>query len=91
MSEICSHCHIGSPKKQEGTWARMIGPHLILLPGIEAQVCDACGKVEYDPVVLERLNVLLHSGNPLEKKNRAHPSPQIEGSDWLEEWWGYNA
>lgn len=90
MSRICSHCHIGSPEKQEGTWARAMGPRLSLLPGIETQASDVCGKVRYDPAVLEQLNALLHSGSSLETEKYAHPSPRIEGSDWLDEWLSYN-
>ena len=91
MSLICSHCHIGSPKEQEGTWARIVGSHLIVVSQIETLVCDACGKVDYNPIKLEHLNALLQSGALLDTKSRMHPAHSTEERDWFEDWLSHSA
>lgn len=65
MSEICPHCHIGAAIPQRGTWARSVGSHLIVVPGIKTHVCDACGWLEYDQDALGQLGALLQLGGPL--------------------------
>jgi hypothetical protein len=86
MTEICSQCHVGSPKQQTGTWARLIGPHLIVLPGIMTAVCDVCGWVEYDPIIVRQLEALLLSGNLPSAMVVPHPTLQPEESEWLKKW-----
>jgi hypothetical protein len=70
MQQICPHCHIGSPRIVRGTWAGMIGAMLITVPEIRVQVCDACGDVDYDPAVLERVEALLQASWGAAQKNR---------------------
>lgn len=91
MSEICSHCHIGSPKTQLGAWARIVGSHLVLVPGITTAVCDICGWVEYDPVILNQLEALLQFGSPPDVAGSAQAPLQPEETEWLKKWAIYNA
>jgi hypothetical protein len=86
MIEICSHCHVGSPKMRAGTWARLIGAQLVVLPGITTAVCDVCGWVEYDPVIVRQLDALLQSGNLPSALATSFSTLQPEESEWLKKW-----
>ena len=76
MPGICPHCHIGSPKKQKGIWAQIINSHLIQIPEIAIEVCDACGWVEYDQAALAQLSALFTSSSLQDRERSAQPHPQ---------------
>lgn len=86
MSSICPFCHIGSPKSATGTWARFLGKHLIVLPGISIERCDICGHLEYDPAILARLDALLSAAPGSDPETQADASSQVDPNSLLEDW-----
>ena len=69
----------------------MVGRHLIVAPEMEALVCDACGKTDYDSATLDWLEALLQSDNSLDRETRAHPLPRTIKNYWFEDWLVHSA
>ena len=48
------------------TYLTWMGDDMITVPDFPSWVCDVCGRREYDPMALNRLNLLLnpHAGRP---------------------------
>ncbi len=86
MEAICRHCHLGAVRRRIGTWAGVVGPYLITMPQIEIQICDVCGRVDYDRTALGQLSAILRSSNSMTREGQTPvpPGPGAEG--WLKDW-----
>jgi YgiT-type zinc finger domain-containing protein len=74
---------MGWPRVERATWARLVGSDLVVVPDIEALVCDACGAVDYDHETLDRLEALLILGAPGgPRRPQISPSTRVPGEAW---------
>ncbi|HVN54721.1 MAG TPA: YgiT-type zinc finger protein [Anaerolineaceae bacterium] len=62
----CNECQAGQMHRQFITYFTWLGDELITVMNFPAWVCDVCGKREYDPQAVSRLNLLLNpnAGRP---------------------------
>lgn len=86
MEAICPRCHVGALQRRIDTWARIVGPYLVTLPGIEVMICDACGTIEYDAATLRLISAILRSSKSLSHEKPEQPSPDRLESGWLRSW-----
>lgn len=84
MPMNCPHCHLGVAKPTKGTWAKLVGQHLIVLPDVDVQICDFCGQVDYDKTILDTIAALLQTGRSWGSSQQ----PQISGQETPERYWG---
>jgi YgiT-type zinc finger domain-containing protein len=82
MTELCTQCHLGSPRVERVTWARLVGRQLVVVPNIEALVCETCGAVDYDYGPLGRLEALLLVGVGVGQRPRMSPTPPVPAGAW---------
>jgi YgiT-type zinc finger domain-containing protein len=73
---------VGWPRVERATWARLVGNELVVVPDIEALVCDACGAVDYHQETLDRLEALLILGVSGTQRPRLGPSARLPGEAW---------
>ena len=71
MNPTCKLCHLGTLKQDKGTWARLVGTNLVILPDVKVLVCDVCGQVDYDPAVMIGVVTLLRHGKPTNRGKHA--------------------
>lgn len=62
----CSECPGGKLHQRQITYFTWLGDELITVPNFPAWVCDVCGRREYDPQAVARLNLFLNpnAGRP---------------------------
>jgi YgiT-type zinc finger domain-containing protein len=82
MTELCPHCHLGLPRVERTTYARRVDLHLVVVPDIEALVCDHCGAVDFDFETLGRLEILLVAGASSAQRLRMGPPIHIPTGAW---------
>lgn len=82
MRPLCENCRVGAPHEHVATWARLIGPFLVIVPAVQVLVCDICGTTIYENDKLERLESLLWSGGQLEAQIPTRPSPPTASDSW---------
>ena len=56
---ICPVCHVGKLQARKITYTQVYEDQFIVIPNVEALVCDVCGEKVFDNIVLRRLNGLL--------------------------------
>ena len=56
---ICPVCHVGKLQERKITYTQVYEDQFIVIPNVEALVCDICGEKVFDNIVLRRLNGLL--------------------------------
>ena len=56
---ICPVCHVGKLQERKITYTQVYEGQFIVIPNVEALVCDVCGEKVFDNIVLRRLNGLL--------------------------------
>jgi hypothetical protein len=82
MTQFCPRCHVGWPRVERATWARLVGNDLVVVPDIEVLVCDACGAVDYDHEALDRLEALLILGVSGTQRSQIGPSARVPDRAW---------
>jgi YgiT-type zinc finger domain-containing protein len=83
---LCPECQTGILRLEYLTYFTWLHDELITVPNFPARVCDVCGRREYDPRAIKRLNTLLtpeagrrrsqprHKSSP-PKTDRLQPKP----------------
>ena len=56
---ICSVCHVGKLQERTITYTQVYEGQFIVIPNVQALVCDVCGEKVFDNIVLRRLYGLL--------------------------------
>ncbi len=82
--EICTSCHIGHLQPRRVTYLLPFDNQLVTMPGVPAWLCDACGELTYDEIVLEQLNMLLGIDAELEPDQAPRtrrPAPDAMGRE----------
>jgi YgiT-type zinc finger domain-containing protein len=82
MTKLCPQCHLGLPRVERVTWARLVGRQLVVVPNIEALVCDTCGTIEYDYDPISRLEALLLVGVGVGQRPRMSSAPPVPAGAW---------
>jgi YgiT-type zinc finger domain-containing protein len=82
QSEItitCRECQAGHLQQKFISYFTWMGDEMIIVPDFPAWICDVCGRREYDPQALSRLNLLLNpnAGKPFSRSHK--PPAQPEG------------
>lgn len=75
LLKTCDTCHIGTLQHQRQTYATWYHGHLVVLPGVDAWLCDVCAEFFYDPMMIARIDMLLGSQQTL------HPTGERRRSD----------
>jgi len=79
MTGVCTECQMGQMRQRFVTYLTWLGEEMITVPDFPAWVCDVCGRRDYDPRAMGRLNLLLNPGAGKSNKKRkpgAFPSVQ---------------
>jgi YgiT-type zinc finger domain-containing protein len=66
----CPECHAGLMQKDHVTYLTWLMGELITVPDFPAWICDVCGRCDYDPQAVSRLNILLSSGSSVRRRPR---------------------
>jgi YgiT-type zinc finger domain-containing protein len=56
---ICSVCHVGKLRERTITYTQVYEGQFIVIPNVQALVCDVCGEKVFDNLMLRRLYGLL--------------------------------
>jgi YgiT-type zinc finger domain-containing protein len=56
---ICPVCHVGKLRERKVTYTQVYEGQFIVVPNVQALVCDVCGEKVFDNIVLGRLSGLL--------------------------------
>jgi hypothetical protein len=56
----CKQCNIGRFQSAKMPYMMMLDNKLLVLPNVTALRCDVCGNVQFNEVILERVQYLLH-------------------------------
>lgn len=59
---ICANCHIGNVRRQRITYVQWHDGQCIVVPGVNAEICDYCGNAKLNDDQLWRLDQLLRHG-----------------------------
>jgi YgiT-type zinc finger domain-containing protein len=72
---LCSECQTGVLRLKLVTYFTWLDDELVSAPNFPAWVCDVCGRREYDPRAVLRLNTILtHEGGARQPRSRRRPS-----------------
>jgi hypothetical protein len=55
----CDECRLGRLYEAHIPYLQRLGPHVMVVPATIALVCDVCGRVDYDPDFIFKLQYLL--------------------------------
>jgi YgiT-type zinc finger domain-containing protein len=56
---ICPVCHVGKLRERAITYTQVYEGRFVVIPNVQALVCDVCGEKVFDNIVLGRLHGLL--------------------------------
>lgn len=69
----CETCHIGTLHAMQATYTSWIDDQLIIVPNIEAWLCDVCADFWHEPDAIARIEMLLGSKQVPSHLNQAVP------------------
>jgi hypothetical protein len=74
----CEECRLGRCSLTQAPYLQQLGDYIMVIPRAAALVCDVCGRLEYDPELLGKLQYLI------EQSNRASGQPADSQRQWLQ-------
>ncbi len=60
----CTACHIGTLHSTRATYTRWLKKNLVIVPNVDARLCDVCGEFYYEPEAIARIEILLSGDQP---------------------------
>jgi YgiT-type zinc finger domain-containing protein len=76
---ICPTCQMGRLDLRLTTYVRMYAETLISVPNTPAWICDVCHAQQFDPMAVQRIEMLMgQAGPPPNRYRPAGVSPKVK-------------
>jgi YgiT-type zinc finger domain-containing protein len=76
----CETCHIGTMHPMKAAYSTWLQDQFVLVPNIDAWVCDVCGDFLHDPDKIATIELLVGNKSGASHKDR-NPQPNGDSSD----------
>lgn len=70
----CEVCHLGMLQTKNATYTGWHHGSFVMLPNVDATLCDVCGDFTYDPATVTRIEMLLGSKRQFASQSSTLPS-----------------
>lgn len=82
MPKPCEVCHIGTLNPVHSTYTSWLQDQFIMVPDLNAWLCDVCGEFQFDSDIIARIELLLGNQPAVQSRSR-RTDGNLEAGDFL--------
>ena len=68
---VCPACHLGRMHHRMTVYSRQFGETIVSVPNTPAWECDVCHEREFDPIAVQRIELLVGQAGPPPNRYKA--------------------